>query len=179
MKAEAKSPKRLWRWNVLDVAIVLVLIASIASIGYRYYQTRAAAEEDHLQTVQLSFSAHQVLPGAVSALAQGDAVYLADTQDRMGTLVAHPQSVGSNCPVFAPSATLTLLSDKGDYVKVAMPEGTLLDVQGTVRCQGTIAQDGSFLLNGRYVLTPGESVQIYTERVQMNVTVNSISILGQ
>ena len=174
MKTEVKKTKRFWhRGNVLDIAILLIVIASIVSIGYRYYQTREGVSDEQLRTAELTLTAQAVEPGVINALTQGNVVYLKNTGEVLGTLEKHPQATGS-CPVEFHAASVIMTDEHGNYVQASMPDGTLLDLTAVIKSRGTVDEEGVFLLDGRYAVVPGQRISVYTERVSMVLTVTQV-----
>lgn len=176
MKTEVKNPKRLWRrGNVLDIVIVLIVLASLFSIGFRYYQTNVAPGDEEFKTVRITLEAQSVRPGAVNALTQGNTVYLEGSGERLGVLLTHPAAQGTS-PVASAPASVLMTDEQGNYVRLPMPDGTLFDLQAVIEAQGSFDADGVFLLQGRYPLTPGQALSVYTERVSLVLTVKQVAL---
>ncbi len=174
MKTEVKNTKRFWRrGNVLDLAILLILLAAICSIGYRYYAANAHANDTDGEPVQVRFTVESVLPGTADALTSGDILYWESTQQVFGALAMHPQAQGI-CPVSVSAASELLRDANGNYVNVFVPEGARVDWEGVLNCQGTFNEQNTFLLDGRYTVTPGQKISVYTEKVSFILTVTEI-----
>ena len=152
MKTEEKSNKRFWRrGNVLDIAIILVLVAAICVIGYRYYAANAGGDEADTRAVQIRFAVENVLPGTADALTTGDVLYWESNQQAIGTLALHPQATGTSPVAIFPSEQL-LHDAGGNYVSVSSPEGARVDWEGLLNCRGSFHEQNAFLLDGRYIL---------------------------
>lgn len=174
MKTEVKTNKRFWRrGNVLDVVILLLLLAAIVSIGYRYYLANEAADADELDDYEITFRAENVLPGVVDALRAGDVIYLSDGE-AMGTLGLADGAQG-NAPVVTEAAETLVRDAQGNYVSVTLPDASYLDVQGIVKCQGVKDENGTLLLGGDRSVTPGQKLTVHTEKATLVLTVMSIA----
>ncbi len=174
MKTEEKTTKRFWRrGNVLDIAILLLLVAILAAVGYRYYQTVRATEDDALSSVRLTYTVKGALPVLTEEIRADETLYLDGTNEVLGLVVTHMQApLGS--PFSATPAQSVVQDAQGHYVTVVAPDGARLDLTGVLICRGTIDEDGSFLLDGRMPLTPGQTIAVHTERTAFVLTVSDI-----
>ena len=158
---------------MLDIAIVLLLVAAVCTIGYRYYAANTGSDEADGKAVQVRFAVESVLPGTADELTIGDVLYWENTQQSIGTLVQHPEASGM-CSVAINAAEELLRDANGNYVSVSVPEGGRVDLEGLLDCRGTFDEQRTFLLGGRYTLTPGQRISVYTERVTFVLTVLEI-----
>ena len=163
MKTEVKNTKKIWRrGNVIDIVILLLVVAAIASVVLRYYQTQAEVQDQNARRVHVSFVVEDARPGVAEATSIGDAVDLTDGTV-FGELLAHESAAGE-CP-FAMSAAQVLLQDEnGHYVNATLSGAALVDLQGVLTCTGIYDEQGAFLLGGHYSLSPGQRVAVQTER---------------
>lgn len=163
MKNEVKNTKRFWkRGNVLDVVILLLILAAIASVVFRYYQTQNDLEEQNSQTVRISFSVEQALPAIADAAAVGDTLRLTDGAV-FGTLEAHEGATGT-CPFAVKAAQILLKDASGNYVEAPLETKSLVDLEGVLECTGIYDEHGVFLLDGRYSISPGQRVAVLSEK---------------
>jgi hypothetical protein len=173
MKNEVKNTKRFWqRGNVLDIVILLLVLAAIASVVFRYYQTQTLAEEQNSQTVRVSFSVEQTLPGIADAMSVGDTLRLTDGTV-FGRLEAHEGAMGA-CPFSVQAAQLLLKDASGDYVEATLDTGSLVDLEGVLECTGIYDEHGAFLLDGRYSISPGQRVAVLSEKTAFALCVTEI-----
>ena len=170
MKTDEKNTKRTGRrFNVLDIAIILLLLASILTVGYRYYQSAKQAEQDAQQTVLISFEIKDMLVSAQKNVGTDD-LYLDSTGDLLGVL-----QLSEGNSVFAVRPSQVIVQDEGgNFVTVDNPDTTRVDVTGTVECLGRLNEDDSFLLNGTTPVTPGQLIAVHTEKVSFVLKVTAI-----
>lgn len=173
MRNEEKSTKRLWRrGNVLDIAIVLLLVAAIVTVGYRYYKGREEAIGAQMQTVMLTFQAEDVSAALPALIQLGEMVCLNGTNEVLGEVVPHPHA--TNGTPFSVTAARDVVSDAlGNLADVELPDVGLRDIEGIVRCQGSM--DGTtFLWNGKTPITQGQALVVHTEYATLTITVVGI-----
>lgn len=175
MKTEEKSTKRASRrGNVLDIVIVLLVLAAIATVGYRYYQSAKEVENDSQKDVLVTFEVKQLLASAEDVLQAKDTLFLDSTGDFFGRLQVYANA--SDGSIFSVSASkVTVQDENGNYVTVDNPDTSLVDVTGSAKCRGRLNDDGSFLLDGRTPITPGQTIAVHTERVSFVLTVMGIA----
>lgn len=173
MKNEVKNTRRLLRrGNVLDIVILLLVIAAVASVVFRYYQTKNSHEEQNSQTVSVSFTVEQALPGVADAVAVGDMLCLTDGAT-FGTLEMHKDATGS-CPFAVREAHMLLQDADGNYVNAPLLGSNLVELDGVLTCTGIYDEYGSFLLGGRYSISPGQRVAVYGEKAAFVLCVTEI-----
>ena len=173
MRNEEKSTKRLWRrGNVLDIAIVLLLVAAIVTVGYRYYKGREEALGAQMQTVMLTVQAEDVSAALPALIRLGEMVCLNSTNEVLGEIVLHPHA--TNDTPFSVTAARDVVSDaQGNLADIELPDAGLRDIEGIIRCQGSM--DGTtFLWNGKTPTTQGQVLVVHTEYATLTITVVGI-----
>jgi hypothetical protein len=173
MRNEEKNTKRLWRrGSVLDIVIVLLLVAAIVSVGYRYYKNREAALSAQTETVMLTVRAEGVTAAIPSLVRLAETVYWNETNEVLGEIVSHPHAA-SGTPLSVSESRDVVGDGQGNLVDTVIPEAGLKDIEGVIRCQGSM--DGTtFLWNGKTPITKGQQIVIHTEYVALTVTVVGI-----
>lgn len=158
---------------MMDIVILLLILAAIVSIGYRYYLSREAADADLSDDYAITFRAESVLPGVVNALQEGDVIYLSDGE-AFGVL-GSADGAQNHSPVVTEVATILTRDAQGNYVNVKLPDASYLDVQGVVECQGVENEDGTLLVGGDRSVTPGQKITVHTEKATLVLTVMSVA----
>lgn len=169
MRTDEKNTKRAGRFSVLDLVIVLLLLAAILTIGYRYYQSAKQAEQDTQQTILISFEVKDMLSSAQQSIGK-EALYLDSTGDLFGVL----QFQKDDSLFEVRPAQVIVQDENGNYVMVDGADPTRVDVTGTIKCKGRLNEDGSFLLNGTIPVTPGQTIAVHTEKVSFVLKVVEI-----
>ena len=164
------------RGNVLDILIVLLLVAAIAAIGYRYYTLSGQGKSELLSYAEISFQikeAGYTLPGYVQP---GDRVYMED-----GTFLGTMQDSNAedeNTALYTSAATKITTDEDGNYIRISYPDFSRVDCIGTILCRGTFEADGSFMLDGTTHITPGSAIRVHTETAAFTIAVTSCTKRG-
>jgi hypothetical protein len=176
MKTEVKNTKKFWRrGNVIDIVILLLLVAAIASVVLRYYQTQSDEQDLNARNVRIGFVVEDTLPGIASAATIGEMVYLSDGT-AFGKLEAHPHAADP-CPFAVSAAQMLLQNADGHYVNATLGGGSLVDLQGLLTCTGIYDEQGAFLLGGHYSISPGQRVAVVTEQTAFVLCITDIETL--
>jgi hypothetical protein len=171
MKSDEKNTKRLFRrGNVLDIAIILILIAAIATVGYRYYQSTGADQAGDMKNVVVTYRVEKAPEAVAQAIKQNDTFYLDSTGGELG--IALDVSAEENSIFEVTAIEATTKNDSGETVTVTLP---VVNLSGGMICRGTIGEDGSFLLDGHTPITPGQHLTVHTETVTLTLTVEALS----
>ena len=174
MKTELKNTRRAVKGNLLDLVIILLLLAAVFSVGYRYYTSSQGASESELKQASVVFRVENTLPALATTLTHADPIYSESNDEQIGTLVRHPEAVNSF--VLSTAASLLLETGDGTYVRVDDPSGTRVDIEGVMGCRGVMSENGIFLLNGVTEISPGQMLYVYTEKAAFSLLIVDITL---
>jgi hypothetical protein len=173
MKTEEKSKKQLWRrGNVLDFAIALLILAAIATIGYRYYRSVSDSPDESLKNFVMTYEVKEAPLSLAESVKPDQKIYMASSQELLGTAI--DVSVENADDTLFEMTVLKGFSkgEDGTLVTVELPNANLT---GGLICQGVQDESGAFLLNGRIAVTPGQVITVYTETAEYTLTVLTLS----
>lgn len=155
---------RIKKPNALDIVILIVLIFCVLSFALRLREQSEIADSSLSGKYEVSFLVSNVRYTTADAFVSGDAVYVATDDAYIGTF----DRIDSNSPAvhYAPDP------DVG-AVKVYYPEGTRVDITGTIISEGVMNEDG-FFAGGSYFLAPGKKMTLYTGHVYLEVVLGEI-----
>ena len=103
-----------------------------------------------------------------------DEVYFKDTGDSFGTIV--PYTENSTRPLHDPPATeIVYVEGTNEFKEILYPLNTRVDAEGKIKCIGSFASDGTFMLNGSNYIAPGQTFTVCTEKVTLEITITDIS----
>ena len=141
----------------VDIFIGFLIAACIAGIIYRCFIYDPNALDQANESYMVYFEIENAYDTYAQYLHSGDAVYDEATGLRIGTLAVHVDHTSNSAVAVSQQQT--------DSPLVVM--GVMHSVPGEME-QGTLIIDGS------YMLTPGQIVEIYTDTVSVSVRVLKI-----
>lgn len=144
--SEKKTKRASFRFNALDVLILLLIAAAIAAFFLRGY-VKALFTEEGTSVVTYTFLVTDVEPETAGSLQAGRALYSAD-----GTPMGEVLTCTSD------AATDERILPSGEIVRV---RNGLEVLSGTVTAIGYEAE-AFVCLNGGVMLVPGETVYVST-----------------
>jgi hypothetical protein len=164
-----KERKSERRFNILDAALILLLILAIVGVWQRSNLQKLFTVEELLDPYTVTFEIKKVRSTTVDLLQKDTALYMIDGEERvaLGTLTQQ---------VAASAATVYLQDREGNTVKAVYPQDAheyLLDVSGELACAG-VEHDGSFLVGGRLYLAVNQTVIVQTESADLEIRITGI-----
>ena len=152
------------RFGVLDWVIIVVLLLCVAVFALRFVSRDKISGEELTGKYEISFLITDVRHTTADAFVKGDRVYVATDDTCIGVF----ERLDSNNP----AAYYAETPGEG-IVKVYYPEGTRVDLTGTIISEGVMNDDGYFA-GGSYYLAPGKKITIYTGHVFIDIVLTDI-----
>lgn len=149
------------RFGALDWVILIVLLLCAAVFALRLGYKDKISGDELMSKYAISFSITDVRHTTVDAFVKGDKVYVATDDTYIGIF----DRIDSN----SPAAYYVENSD----TKVYYPQGTRIDLTGTIISEGVMNDDGYFA-GGSYFLAPGKRITIYTGHVFVDIVLTDI-----
>lgn len=173
----AQSNKKNTHFNVVDAVVIILLIAVVLGAYFRFDIVEHFTEEQSLETYTVSFSVKNIRYTTPTFLQIGDKVFFGDTGEAFGTLMG--ESENQNMLTVTP-ASQTFTDSSGKVVEVFYPtEDSKIDAKGKIECQGAYIVDGGFCVNGTRYIAAGQTIQIKTELVTLDITITDIKMAGK
>lgn len=160
---EIRTQKR--RFNIIDLLIVLVLLAVIATAVIRTVTRNAENKRSlpEMKSAEISFLIEGI------GVAQADYIVLGDTlrtgDDVIGTVKSFDIQRAS------------LLSEDGEGKAVTVYSDTAYDIRGVISAEGCTEENG-FLLNGTLPLAPGQTLSVRGSDIAFTFLITDISRLS-
>lgn len=158
--------QKKWKFNIVDVIVLVVLIAGIIFVGMRMFGSQdASAENPDEQTYRVSFFAEAVPERAVQYLKVGNSACNGDMNMNLGTVVE--LEIGES------------------IVYTAMPDGTMAKTSKdgycsvSIVCELTGVQEEIGLKVGTYYLLAGHYMNVRSGNSQVYCCVTSIEPVGE
>ena len=166
--AESTSKKKI-RFNIIDVLIILLIVVSVVGIYFRNHIAEWIGMSTDLKDYSVTFKVTGIRATSEEYLFAGEKIYLDSPGMELGV-------IDGNC-IVSPSETYITMDD-GTVIAVPSPRDTYIDVIGDVKCRGAMRSDDGFYLDGSYLITPGMTLKVHTERLDFTVTVTNIEEYG-
>ena len=149
------------RFGALDFVILVVLILCAAVFALRLGYKEQISGEELTAKYAISCCVDDVRYTTADAFVKGDRVYVATDDTYIGVF----ERLDSNNPA--------AYFDENSNTKVYYPEGTRVDLTGTIISEGVMNDDGYFA-GGSYFLAPGKKITIYTGHVFVDIVLTDI-----
>ena len=173
-KQKNDSPEKVRkfpRFGVLDAVIILLIIAIGVGLVFRYNVFQTITQFQDLKEYTVTFSVKNIEDTTPNYVRENDTVYFKDSGDSFGKITTISDVDNT---ILKPTPAEQSFLDNGTLIVVNYPSGTRIDVEGRLICEGSIADDGSFLLNGSNYIAPGQSYVVCTEKVTLQINILSI-----
>lgn len=163
------TTKRKIRFNIIDVLIIFLVVVSVVGIYFRNHIAEWIGIDTDLKEYSVTFKVTGVRATSEKYFFAGERIYIDSPNMELGV-------IDGNC-TFSPSETYITMED-GTVIAVPSPQSTYIDVVGNVKCRGAVRANDGFYLDGSYLLTPGMTLKVHTERLDFTVTVTNIKEYG-
>ena len=169
-----KSEKRLPRFGVLDAVIIILVIAAVCGIYFRYSIMDTLDAKRNIQEYVVEFSIDNINATTTRFIQENDEIRFASDNMRFGTLVKSSQ--GNSDTVLSVTPSSEMFIDNGQAFYVFYPEDTRVNATGVIYCEGAYSDNGIFLVNGSRAIASGEQIKVYTDEVTVTLSVKSITL---
>lgn len=165
--------KALPRFGVLDAVIILLVIAAVCGIYFRYSIMDMIAAKRNIKDYTIEFSIDNINSSTTRFIEENDEFRFASSNERIGTLIKDPDSMSDSVLRVTPASEI--FNRDGQIAEVFYPEDTRVDANGIIKCRGTYSDNGIFLVNGSVSLSSGEVVAVHTDEVTVSIRILSIA----
>jgi hypothetical protein len=158
------------KFNAIDVLIILLILACIASVVYKAFFAESVAPESDLEEYRIYFKVDDIKSTSVAYFVPGDNVRLTSNDESFGTLESIGQillAVGAynenGGEIYYPD-----VEDQTIY------NDTRYSLTGYILVKGVITDKG-FLLNGTTYIAPNTELEIVTQHLKTCIKIVSIN----
>ena len=159
---KTENKKRLFSSGgvFVDIFIGFLIAACIAGVVYRCFIYDPNAHREQGEAYMVYFEIIDAQESYAAYLDSGDAVYDDATGLRIGALALHEDHADDSAVAVLQNAE-----------EVDAP----LSVKGVFRSVPGEMEQGTLVIDGAYMLTPGQVLEIYTDTVSVNVRILQIA----
>lgn len=168
-KKESKESR--FRINVIDVFLIILIVASLVGVGYRYYLNNREPISTANEKCEVYFSISNVFFTTASYVKPGDALYDSNGE-KLGTILNNNDSDEETA--LATSPAHLVLEDGGNLTSVTYPGGTYIDANGSFVCSCFVNDRGFYLADGKTYLVPGEKMNVHTEDADFTIVITGV-----
>jgi hypothetical protein len=143
----------------VDIFIGFLIAACIAGVVYRCFIYDPHARDEAGESYMVFFEVENAQQSFASYLQSGDHVYDETTGLRLGALATHAQH--------SENSAVSVVQNAEDVQNPLSVMGVFRSVPGQV-------EQGTLIIGGSYMLTPGQTVNIYTDTVSLQVRILQI-----
>ncbi len=173
INAEKKDRSGL-KIKALDVVIIVLLVAVVAGVYFRYNILDMLTGSRNLKEYTVSFEIKDIQYKTENYINVGDKVYYYDSSEELGTLIEASEDA-KNALIVVPSTKTFVPEGTNQAVEVAYPSNTRIDATGRMVCKGTFSDQSGFLFKGKEHIAPGDVISVKTELVTVNIIVTDIA----
>ena len=165
--ANVKSGIRI---KAIDIVIIILIILSLVGVYFRYNILDELTSKRNIKDYYVSFEITDIKNTTTTYFNVGDKIVFAEDGSEFGVLTTATPNV--NNALFVDVCYLPYIpSEGGTVVEVPYPEGTRSNAYGRLICKGSYTNESGFLLNGTRPITPGQSIEIQTEKVSVTIKI--------
>lgn len=174
-----QKERRFPKFGVLDAVIILLVIAIVAGIYFRYSFFDTLNSMKNMKECYVTFKTDKITTNVSREMYDGDAIYFKSDGSSFGTLAVKSEEI--TMVIQEQPATSTVFKDGKTYADVQYPQGmdgSLIYGIGTIKCNCAVSENGSYLLNGTTYIAPGQTYTVCTERVTVNIMITDIEVVS-
>ena len=145
----------------VDIFIGFLIAACLAGIVYRCFIYNPDMGVDQGESYMVYFEIEDAHESYSRYLESGDAVYCAKSGLRLGSIAVHEQS------------------DENSVLAEDQRPDDDKRVFGVLRSIPGVLREGTLVLDGSYMLTPGQTLEIYTDTVSVTVRIIRIASMSE
>ncbi len=172
-KVSGEKVKRFPKFHILDIVIIILIVAMLVGIYFRYNVFEIFGNFQNQSEAQLTFSVTNIKDSTQYYINIDDAVYLQSDGKSLGTIMRYEPNADYALKVYP--STEDFVKEDGTIISAAYPEDTRSDIEGKIKCVGTFSDDGTFLLDGSTYISPGKTLIVCTEKVTLQILITDIS----
>lgn len=171
--------RKLPKFGVLDAVIILLVIAIAVGIYFRYSFFDTLTSMQNMKEGYVTFKTDKITTNVSREMNDGDAIYFKSDGSNFGNLAIKSEEI--TMVIQEQPATSTVFKDGKTYADIQYPQGmddSLIYGIGNIKCNCSVSEDGSFLLNGTTYISPGQTYTVCTEKVTVNITITDIEVIS-
>ena len=167
-----KAKKNRSHFNVLDAFIIVLIIAAVVGVYFRYSIIDFLKSDMNTEKYVISFSIDDIRYTTPNYMQVGDEVYFDSNGELFGTLLGESDNQGV---LNIMPASKEFVDSKGDIKNVFYPNSeSRVTVKGRLLCDGSYDANGGFFINKNTYVSAGQILSVRTDMVSVSLRILSI-----
>ena len=164
-----KTSKNRRRLNVIDVLIIMLVLALLATVGYRVYTQITESDEGKKSEFVISFESDAEYRAMMKAIKNGDEVYFCSDGVLMGYIYDKKND--------GKAVVYELGLEDGAEADTALYDTVSFGGMVALSAQADEVRGSDYYVIGDRNLSVGSKIEVYTEKATFTITIKSIGKL--
>ena len=165
------------RFNALDAVIIILVIAAVVGVYFRYSILDFLTGEQNTQSYVITYSLDDIRYTTPNYINVDDKVYFASSGEIFGTLMSESENQD---PLNIKPASKRFVDSNGEVREVFYPNNeSRVDAKGRLLCEGYYNSDGGFYAGGNVYVAAGQTIEVKTEKVSVSMRIISIELYAE
>lgn len=157
------------KFNIIDALIIILVLLGIVAVIFRSQISGWIGAESDLSEYRLTFKISKIKDSSAAMFKTQDELYRKVYLDSPKLMLG---VVNENLDITPAKEYIT--DSQGKIEEIIYPSGTYVDVAGTMTCSGYYRNGEGFYLDGNYLISPGEAINVHTIYLDFVITVINI-----
>ncbi|NLZ36273.1 MAG: DUF4330 family protein [Clostridiales bacterium] len=154
--------KNKLRFNVIDLAVIVIIIGAIAGTAIRYNLISRISSTGTSEEASISFIASDLRLSSVDGFVEGDVFYWKQNGIRIGTLESKTRDYNE------------VYIHNSDFEIIKSYNEQRYDVRGVIKAVGSFTDDG-FMLGGTQYIGPGKEMLVQSKNILVTITITDVN----
>ena len=164
-------------FNVLDAFIIILVIAAVVGVYFRYSILDFLKSDMNSEQYVISYSIDDIRYTTPNYIQVGDEVYFSSNGKFFGTLLSESENQGVLNII--PSSK-EFVDSKGDVKNVFYPNSeSRVTAKGRLLCEGYYNSEGGFYVDGNTYISAGQTINVRTDMVTVDMRILSIELYSE
>lgn len=173
----SKTERGRVRFNVLDAFIIILVIAAVVGVYFRYSILDFLRSDMNAEKYVVTYSMDDIRYTTPNYIHADDKVYFASSGELFGTIIRESENQGV---LNIMPASKEFVDSKGDVKEVFYPNSeSRVTAKGKLVCEGYYDPEGGFFVDGNTYIAAGQTIEVRTETVSVRMSVLSIEAYAE
>ena len=161
------------RINFIDIVVILLVVICVSSVVARAVVVDMTKDEYEIQEYQVYFEIEDIKQSSYSYFIEGDTVRLKSSNQILGVLGSDFRCIPLSEAYNVNEDEKEEENDSSNSTNNLIYTNERCSVSGNIIVQGIFIND-KFLINGTIPLAVGDTREIITEHIQVNIKITNI-----